>query len=298
MLRKLYAVDDSPEPESFITVSHHPHIRVLDRDTWQETWAWNKFETNVIEDAVYGYGIVVAVTREHLEWVKIADISKNKKLTKVNAPGLAREMETGGVMQNGTQIAVGSKHKLGLIDLETGRAIRSVETNPNDGRPNPAPSSITAVPGHPGLVIHMDGSGKAAVWDLNASNKDPIKVILGVEKNPMAPKFNPTNPNEFVCLSLDQVVKVYDFNRGRAIHTLDISKTHNPRAVSIYGNAVLQAVATGSGDMGVINLLDNNDVNEDVAQFSVHDRLEACYLTASSAIVAGGGIVDYKLASQ
>jgi len=27
--------------------------------------------------------------------------------------------------------------------------------------------------------------------------------------------------------------------------------------------------------MGVINLLDNNDVNEDVAQFSVHDRLEA-----------------------
>ena len=39
-------------------------------------------------------------------------------------------------------------------------------------------------------------------------------------------------------------------------------------------------------------------MNEDVAQFSVHDRLEACYLTASSAIVAGGGIVDYKLASQ
>jgi len=209
---------------------------------------------------------------------------KATKKVKVSSVGLD-SCASVGVMHTGTQAVLAATRHVGLVDMETGRVIKKIEKDING-----SPKSIQAVPNHPNIAIQLEyDGGKIQVWDLNSSNAKPIKVIPGLgSNNSYGLFFNPANPNEFIAGSYDSPTKVFDFNLGKAIHSIPYP-LHDSYA--IYGNVVICG-----GQDARICLTDNP--SEEVYSFSYPRGSVSCVsMTATSAIaVCGKNVVEYRYA--
>jgi WD40 repeat protein len=206
---------------------------------------------------------------------------KSVKSVKISAAGISSGLEAVGLMHHAPQAVVATTDHVGLVDAETGRAIRVIKGD------YASTSSLQAVPNRAGLAIQQEGTGKIKVWDLNTASTTPIKVIPGVGQYPNGLNFNPTNPNQFISGSNFAPVRIFDFASGRATHTIDYVKDEHVKDYAMYGNAILRLVGvSGSKTKASLSLLEN--VNEEINSFtcsSSGDEMTCSYLTPTSAIV-------------
>jgi len=274
--RRVLPIDESADPQSVVVLSDGGAIREYDRDTWGELFAWTNLQGGG-GAAAYWNGTSAIITSAGLISMTWQD-KQTKDPVKISAPGLSSGIDCVGIMHHARQIVVSAPENVGLVDMETGRAIRNNKIQ-NDWI---STTQFEPVPNHPGLAIQAVSGGQLKVWDFNSRNTTPIKNIPGLGDYPHYLQFNPTNFNEFIGCSNGQPLKVFDFGTGRAIHKIDSGSTYSKH--SIYGNVVLQC-RSACGDAGV-TLVDEPD--EEVIAFTCGgsgEETTCCLMTSTAAIV-------------
>ena len=99
----------------------------MDHDSWGDLGSFKPSEgtANNVTASAYRNGVMAVVTNlSQIEWKKIGEPKSRK--TRISAPGLTGEGRALALLQNPAQAAVYTE-TLGLIDLETGRAIRNLK---------------------------------------------------------------------------------------------------------------------------------------------------------------------------
>jgi WD40 repeat protein len=200
-VRSVWAVDaHSLEPATVVALADNGEFHVYDRETWNHlfTWGKHKHQVNWSGNSFWN-GTAVVVGGRNLSFCRITGDDKSVKTLNVSAPGLCDGLSVVGLMHHAQQAVVATNEKLGLIDLETGRAIRNIKSDTG------SVYSLQAVPNCPGLAVAMLSSGAIKVWDLNTSSDSAIKQFTGLGPHPRGLHFNPTNPNQFIAGSYDKV---------------------------------------------------------------------------------------------
>jgi len=284
-VRRIFPGDLTPDPNSFLTVSDGGSVRQYDHDSWGELWHWQPATGagSVAGISIWNDTVVGITNQDFIEFVKLND-NNNVKKVKISAPKLAgSSLQAVGLMHYAPQVVVASMENVGLIDLETGRAIRNVENE------WVCTNYFQQVPNQRGLAIQLDTGGKIKVWDFNSNNKKPLKLIPGIGGYPHELQFNPTNLNEFICASNGQPLKIFDFTAGRARQTIESGEKFTSH--SIYANVLLQ-----TGNASAVSITDLPD--EELQSFTCSNYGEAMIcgiMTASSAIVVcTNSFVEFK----
>jgi len=290
-VRYIFPGDLAPHPDTFVTLYDSGIFRVHDSDTWSELYVWNKHDgaVNLAASNFWNGKAAVFTTQSKIEVLDLAD--KSVKSVKVSAPGLTDHQEAVGLMHNTLHAAVATTDHVGLIDLETGRAIRNIKNDYASSH------CLKAVPNCPGLAIQLDVQGKIKVWDFNSNSTGPAKVIPGVGMYAHGLYFNPTNPNQFICGSNAQPLRIFDFSQGKASQSVDIVEGEFVREYAIYGNAIMiLAEVSGVGTKASLRLLENP--NEELNSFtcsSYGQAMECGYITPKSAVaICSGCVVEFQ----